>query len=193
MALPVTDAVLFIHGTGSTAYGALTANNTTNAAIGDTMFASANTQYSNLEIDFGSGSGGGPVGFPSYTEKLGGGNNTNVQIPASVVGFGGVDMGLHVVVGTPYSNNTITSAQISVVTSNTSNAVITGNGQPIASRTFTQAQLNIAGAHYYIPVSLPSVQEFLRSYGNMTATGNNTSTTPGALIQWFGPRTGGEQ
>jgi hypothetical protein len=32
----------------------------------------------------------------------------------------------------------------------------------IASRTFSAAQLGVAGAHYFIPVNLAAVLEFLR-------------------------------
>lgn len=140
--------------------------------------------YTNLEIDFGAPNNGGVfpniVQFPSLTEKT-------YTFPPEVVGQGGVDMGIHVIV-TAACNN-LTSISFQAVTSATTAALFNAGNNPIATRTLTLAQLQIVGAHYYIPVQGSAVLEFLRVY--MALTG--TAATDGYAAIWYGPRTGGEQ
>lgn len=148
------------------------------------IFGQSGSQYSNNEIDFGAPNSGGSFPsipqFPSLTQKT-------YTFPAEVNGQGGVDMGLHIIVTASF--NTLTSVLFSAVTSAATNALIGSAPNPIASRVLTLAQLQVVGAHYYIPVQLSAVLEFLRMYG--AVTGSNTTT--GAITCWFGPRTGGEQ
>lgn len=140
--------------------------------------------YTNLELDFGAPNSGAAFPnipqFPSLTQK-------GYTFPAEVVGQGGVDMGLHIVI-TAACNN-LTSLLFDVCTSATTAALFNSTPNPIASRTLTLAQLAIVGAHYYIPVQGSAVLEFLRAY--MVLTG--TAATDGYAIMWYGPRTGGEQ
>ena len=181
-------------GTGSGNVGtyAVSATSTTAAAFA-TVTATPNTLgdaigtasgYTNLEIDFGAPNTGAAFPnipqFPSLTEK-------GYTFPPEVVGQGGVDMGVHVLVTGAVNN--LTSLKFDVCTSSTTNALVGSSPNPIASRTLTLAQLGIAGAHYYIPVQGSAVLEFLRAY--MTLTG--TAATSGTAIIWYGPRTGGEQ
>ena len=104
-----------------------------------------------------------------------------------MVGFGGVDSGVHIIV-TGYVNN-LTSINFEVCTSAATNATYNSTGNPIASRSLTLAQLQVVGAHYFIPVPGSAILEFLRVY--MALTG--TAATAGTAVMWFGPRVGGEQ
>ena len=65
----ITDATLFVHGTGTVAFGALSV---TAGVYGDSCCSSA-SQYSNLELDFGAPGSAGSYPyvsqFPSLTEK----------------------------------------------------------------------------------------------------------------------------
>jgi hypothetical protein len=174
--MPVTDAVLYVHGTGTSAYGPISL---AAGVYGDAICA-AGSQYSNLELDFGSGVGGGTVGFPSYTEK-------GYTFPPEVVGSTSVQMGLHIQVCQVF--NTLTSINFQVCTSSATAALVGSAPNPIAARTLTLAQLAIAGAHYFIPVNFASMLEFNRFYAAIT--GSNPTT--GTIVAWFGPQTGGEQ
>jgi hypothetical protein len=166
--MPIIDSLAFLHGS---------------RAAGD-VFLYAGSQYTTNELDFGAPNNGGTFPnipqFPSLTEKT----YTN---PPEVIGQGGVDMGIHVIITAAF--NTLTSVSISAVTSATTNALIGNAPNPIASRTLTLAQMQVVGAHYYIPVQGSAVLEFLRGYGAIT--GSNPTT--GTLSIWYGPRTGGEQ
>lgn len=150
---------------------------------GDALCASG-SQYSNLELDFGAPNNGNAFPnipqFPSLTEK------TDTS-PPEVVGQGGVDMGLHVIVTGAF--NLLTSVNFEVCTSATTLALVGSAPNPIAARTLTLAQLQVVGAHYYIPVQGSAVLEFLRFYAALAGT----SPTAGAVASWYGPRTGGEQ
>ncbi len=147
--------------------------------IGDLLCASG-SQYSNLELDFGAPASGlyypGLPQFPSLTEKT-------YTFPPEVVGDGGVGMGVHIIVTSPF--NTLTSLLFNVVTSATTAATT----PIIAARSLTLAQLEVTGAHYYIPVPLGAVLEFLRWDAVLTGS----DPTLGTIISWFGPKTGGEQ
>lgn len=177
--MPVTDALLIFHGCGATS-GPWT---DTAGVYGDALCA-AGSQYSNLELDFGAPSSGSTYPylpeFPSLSEKA-------YTFPPEVVGQGGVDMGVHIVIGSAF--NTLTSVNFEVCTSSTTGALYTASPNPIAARTLTLAQMEIAGAHYYIPVIGSSVLEFLRFYAALTGS----DPTTGTLMSWWGPRTGGEQ
>jgi len=161
--MPMSDALLWVHGTPTT----------------PAAFLTAGSAYSTNEIDFGAPNTGSTYPylpqFPSATEK-------GYTFPPEVVGAGGVEWGLHFVVGVAF--DTLTSIVLSAVSASTTNATTA-----IASRTLTLAQLAIAGAHYFVPVNGVAVLEFLRAYGALTGS-NNVS---GTCMMWFGPRTGGEQ
>jgi hypothetical protein len=151
--------------------------------LGDS-FGTAGSQYSNLEIDFGAPNSGLTYpylpAFPSLTEKT-------YTFPPEVVGQGGTDWGLHLLIEGAFNN--LTSINFEVCTSATTAATYNSSGNPIAARTLSLAQLGVAGAHYYIPISGAAVLEFLRFYGAVTGT----NPTSGTLAAWFGPRVGGEQ
>jgi len=176
--MPVTDIVSYLHGTGTSAYGPLTNNA---GVYGDAFLA---TGYSNLELDFGAPATGAAypwiAEFPSLAEK-------GYAFPPEVVGQGGVDFGLHFIVGQAFNN--LTNISFQGCTSATTGALFSAAPNPIAARTLTLAQLQVVGAHYYIPLQGVSILEFLRWYGLITGT----VPTTGTLISWFGPRTGGEQ
>jgi hypothetical protein len=137
------------------------------------------SEQSALEIDFGALLSGSAAPylpqFPSLEEK------TYTQ-PPEVVGQGGVDMGLHVVVATAF--NTLTS-----ITFEVESAATTAATTVIASRLLTLAQLEVIGAHYYVPVSGNSVLRFLR----FEAVLAGSDPTTGTISAWYGPRIGGEQ
>jgi len=252
--MPVTDALLYLHGSGSSAFGPITSTNkvfngtisgTTltvnsgtsgNLLVGDVVSGvgvAANTvviavlgvtavlglgtytvsvsqtvgpvamtatpalqgdligvggaaQESNLELDFGAPVTGQSYpwlpAFPSATEK-------GYTFPPEVVGAGGVEMGVHILITGPVvagSGNT-GGARCDVQSNATTAAT-----SVIASRTFTPAQLAVGGAHYFIPVNLVSVLQFLRFLWTNLATAATVNFT-GSIVAWFGPRTGGEQ
>lgn len=153
------------------------------AIIGDVL-CQAGSQYSNLELDFGAPNSGQAFpwlpAFPSLTEK-------GYTFPPEVVGQGGVEVGLHIVVTSPF--NTLTSVNFQVCTSATTAATYNGTPGTIASRSLTLAQLEVNGAHYFIPTPQSAVLEFLRFYAALTGS----DPTLGTIVAWFGPRTGGEQ
>lgn len=173
--MPVTDAVAYLHGSGTSAFGPVTNNS---GVYGDTL-CYAGSQFSNLELDFGPPLTGAAYpylpAFPSLTEKT-------YTFPPEVVGDGGVEMGVHIVVGSAF--NTLTSILFNVCSAATTAATTI-----IAARPLTLAQLEVVGAHYFIPVSGAAILEFLRF--DAVLTGSDPTT--GTIISWFGPKTGGEQ
>ena len=154
------------------------------ATLGDTLTGSA--QYSNLELDFGAPNSGAVYPFlpqfPSLAEKA-------YTFPPEVMGAGGMDLGVHILITAPMLTAATTSVAFTVLTSSATNAVIGTAGNIIGARTLTAAQLAVVGAHYFIPVSPGSVLEFLQWY----AANAGGAATTGRLVSWFGPRTGGEQ
>lgn len=148
--------------------------------IGD-QWGTAGSQYSNLELDFGAPNTGGAYPwlpqFPSLTEK---GYTFAPEIP----GAGGSGFGVHIIITAAF--NTLTSMNFEVVTASHSSALVTDT--ILASRVLTLAQMQVIGAHYYIPVPQGSVLEFLRLYGAITGS----NATLGALIAYYGPPTGME-
>ena len=153
------------------------------ALIGDLICVGVTSQVSNLELDFGAPNTGASYPwvpqFPSLTEK-------GYTFPPEVVGAGGVDWGLHVVVTGPVYGNSLTS-----ITFNVESGATTESTTVIASRLLTIAQLQVAGGHYFISLSGNSgVLEFLR-FNAVNAPANNGYV--GSIVAWFGPRTGGEQ
>ena len=152
--------------------------------LGDAL--TGNAQYSNLELDFGAPNSGASYpclpAFPSLTEK-------GYTFPPEVVGDGGVEMGIHLVVTAPMLTAATTSIAFSVLTSAATGALIGTATNIIAARTLSAAQLGVIGAHYFIPVNNASVLEFLRWYA---ANAGGVATT-GYLASWYGPKTGGEQ
>jgi hypothetical protein len=177
-------------GSGAGGTGTYTVNNSQTVSsetltlqpniYGDVL-CQAGSQYSNLEIDFGAPSTGATYPFlpefPSLTEK-------GYTFPPEVVGQGGVEQGMHIVVGSPF--NTLTSVNFEVVTAATSSAT---TSNIIASRSLTLAQLQVVGAHYFIPVPQSQILEFMRWYAALTGS----DPTLGTIVSWYGPRTGGEQ
>ena len=163
--MPQTDSIAWVHGTPST----------------PSNIFSSTTQESDNELDFGAPATGGSYPylpeFPSLTEK-------GYTFPPEVVGNGGVEFGLHFIVSTAVVPGSMTAGAVNVQSAATTNAT-----NVIASRSFTLAQLAIAGAHYYIPVQGVAVLEFLRAQFAATSAG----ATSGTGVAWFGPKTGGEQ
>ncbi len=154
----------------------------TPALIGDLICVGVTSQVSNLELDFGAPNTGASYPwlpqFPSLAEK-------GYTFPPEVVGNGGVDWGLHILVTGPVYGNSLTSIKFDVESGAATQATTV-----IASRTLTIAQLQVAGAHYYVPVSGAAVLEFLR-FNATNAPANNGYV--GSIVAWFGPKTGGEQ
>ena len=150
---------------------------------GDALCA-AGSQYSNLELDFGPPNSGSTYPylpqFPSLSEKV-------YTFPPEVVGSGGVDSGVHIIVSGVF--NLLTSINFQVCTSSATAALYSVASNVIAARSFTLAQLEIPGIHYFIPVAGGAILEFLRFYAALTGT----DPTTGTIISWFGPKTGGEQ
>lgn len=148
-------------------------------AIPGDLLCAAGSQYCNLELDFGAPNAGIAfpwiAQFPSLTQK----GYTN---PAEVNGQGGMDFGVHIIVTSPF--NTLTSILFNVVTAATTAATT----PIIAARSLTLAQLEVIGAHYYIPVSAAAVLEFLRWDAVLTGS----DPTLGTIVSYWGPRTGGE-
>jgi len=148
---------------------------------GDTISVGATSAYSNLERDFGAPASGATYPylpqFPSVTEK-------GYVFPPEVVGAGGVNYGLHLVMTGPFYGNATATVLVDVLSNATTAAT-----SIIASRTFTVAQLRVQGAHYFIPVNPVAILEFLR----FNWTNNTGNGYVGSLVAWFGPSTGGEQ
>ena len=177
----ITDATLFLHGTGTSAFGAFSLSGST---YGDAL-CRAGSQYSNLEIDFGapgSASSWPYVSqFPSYTEEGYPGSGYSLAETFDT----GVPWGLHIQIMSTF--NTLTSINFQICTSAATSAVYTGAGNPIASRTLTSTQLQVLGGCYFIPVTLSQVQEFTNFYASLTGG----SPTTGTVVSWFGPKSGG--
>lgn len=153
---------------------------------GDLIGVGGAAQESNLELDFGAPASGAAypwlTEFPSATEK-------GYTFPPEVVGDGGVEMGVHIIITGPvYPGAGNTGGARCDVQSDSTTAATT----VIASRTFTAAQLAVAGAHYWIPVPLVAVKEFLRFLWTNLATAATVNFT-GSIVAWFGPKSGGEQ
>lgn len=148
------------------------------AILGDLLCA-AGSQYCNLELDFGAPNPGVAYPwlpqFPSLTQK----GYTN---PAEVNGPGGSEFGVHIIVTSPF--NTLTSILFNVVSAATTAATT----PIIAARSLTLAQLEVLGAHYFIPVPQSQVLEFLRWDAVLTGS----DPTLGTITSYWGSRTGGE-
>ena len=180
--MAMTDGCLYIHGTGSSAFGAISY---ASGIYGDSL-CRAGAAYSALELDLGapgSASSWPYVSqFPSLTEK---GYSASGYTQAEAIGAGGVPWGLHIQVMSAF--NTLTNIVFYVCSAATTAATYSAN--EIARRTLTLAQLAIVGAHYIIPVNPTQVLEFNRFYADDSAGSNPTL---GTIIAWFGPRTGDE-
>ena len=175
----ITDATLFVHGTGASAFGAISY---AAGVWGDAVCHSA-TQYSNLELDLGAPGSASSYPyvsqFPSLTEKA----YTN---PPEVVGVGGVPWGLTIQVMSAF--NTLTSISFQICTSATTGATYNGGANPIATRVLTLAQLQVLGASYFIHVNPLQLLEFTNFYAALTGGAASTGT----ILAWFGPRQGWE-
>jgi len=152
--------------------------------LGDVLCASG-SQYCNLELDFGAPNAGVAYPylpqFPSLTEK-------GYTFPPEIVGADtGTPYGVHIIVESPF--NTLTSINFEVCTAATTAATYNGTPGTIASRSLTLAQLQVVGAHYFIPVMGSAVLEFLRWYAAITGS----NPTLGTIVSYWGPRMGGEQ
>ena len=154
----------------------------TPALLGDLLVVGATSQQSNLELDFGAPNPGtsNPLisAFPSLTEKL-------YSYPPEVVGDGGIPFGVHIVVSGPVYGNSLTSIAFNVESGSTASAT-----NIITTRSLTIAQLQVQGAHYWIPVAGNSVLEFLR-WNAVNTPANNGYV--GSIYSWWGPKCGGEQ
>jgi hypothetical protein len=163
--MPVTDAITSLHGTPATPSDIFTGT----------------AQYSDSELDFGAAASGADYPylqqFPSRTEQ-------GYSFPPESLGPGGVEMGVHLIVGAALVPGSMAGGTVNVVSDDTTNATTV-----IASRDLTNAQLEVAGAHYFIPVPQGAVKEFLRCQFAAGTAG----ATSGTGYAWFGPRTGGEQ
>ena len=177
--------------TAANGVGTYTVSNSQNVAggtitaapplIGDLISVGAVSQESNLELDFGAPNTGVAYPwlpqFPSLAEK-------GYTFAPENVGQGGIEMGVHILITGPVYGNSTTGARIDVQT-----GAATGATTVINSRTFVIAQLQVQGAHYFIPVSLPNLLEFLRfNWVNIGAANGFV----GSIVAWFGPRVGGE-
>jgi hypothetical protein len=154
----------------------------TPALLGDLLVVGVTSQQSNLEIDFGGPNPGtsNPLisAFPSLTEK-------GYAYPPEIVGDGGNPFCVHIVVSGPVYGNSLTSIAFNVESGSTTNTT-----NIIATRSLTIAQLQVPGAHYWIPVPGNSVLEFLR-WNAVNTPANNGYV--GSIYSWWGPKVGGEQ
>lgn len=165
--MPMADAVTALHGTFATP---------------STIFqGTANTATAtDYVIDFGAPASGASfphvTEFPSITEK-------GYSFPPETVGQGGVEQGVHLIITTAVTPGSMTAGTVTVGTASTDAC-----GTVIATRTFTLAQLEQVGAHYFISVPQASILEFLGAFLDpITAT-----STTGKGVMWYGPRSGGE-
>lgn len=147
------------------------------ATIGDPLCASG-SQYCNLELDFGAPNAGAAYPFlpqfPSLSEK-------GYTFPPEIPGGAGTEYGVHIIVESPF--NTLTSILFNVVTAATTAATT----PIIAARSLTLAQLEVVGAHYFIPVPQTTVLEFLRWDAVLTGS----DPTLGTIVSYWGPNNGG--
>jgi hypothetical protein len=161
--------MLWLHGTPSTP-----------AVIFTSTSASGN--YSAYQINFGAAATGASSPylpeFPSLTEK-------GYSFPPEVVGDGGVEVGVHLVITTACTIGSGCTGGTLNVYSDTTDGAVTN----IAARTFTLAQLAIVGAHYFVPVTPAALSQYLRC-GFQAIT---YAVGTGYGVAWFGPKTGGEQ
>ncbi len=177
--MALTDGTLYVHGTGTSAFGPISYSG---GIYGDAICA-AGSQYSNNELDFGAPGSASSYPyvsqFPSLTEK----GYTN---PPEVLSPGQIAWGLHLQIMSAF--NTLTSVNFQVCSGPTANVTYNSTGNPIAQRALTLAQMQVVGAHYFIPVNPYQVLEFMRFYAAIT--GSNPTT--GTLLAWFGMMQGGE-
>ena len=167
--MPVTDALLALHGTPTTPSNLFATNTNANA-----------TDY---VLDFGLAATGASYPylpeFPSIAEK-------GYSFPPEVVGDGGVEMGVHLIISTAVigTSGGMTAGTVTVGTGSADSVATT-----IATRAFTIAQLGVAGAHYFIPVNMASAVRYLGCFLQATTHAADSGTG----YMWFGPKTGGEQ
>ena len=178
----ITDAILFVHGTGISAQGAISYNTST-GFYGDAICAAAH-QYSNITLDFGAPGSAATypyvAQFPSVTEQA---YAAAGYSQAETFGSG-INWGLHIQVMSAF--NTLVSLGIYVNTGASSDPTYTSTC--IAGpRTLTLAQLNVLGACYFIAVDPARVLRYLNFYALLTTT----PPTTGTIIAWFGPQCGG--
>ena len=163
--MPVTDAIAWLHGTPTTP---------------SDVFDSTTSDYSDNELDFGPYAAGTATPylpeFPSRVEK-------GYTFPPEVPGNGGVEMGVHIVIGAAIVPGSATAGTVNVTSAATASSTAI-----IATRTLTLAQLAVAGAHYFIPVNMVQVLRYLRC----NFIGVTDVVTSGTAYAWFGPKTGGE-
>jgi len=138
--------------------------------MGDQLLVGVTSQQSNLELDFEAPNAG--TSYPWLRQS-------------EVFGDGGVEMGLHIEITGPfYGAATLASIRFDVLSGAASQATTI-----IASRTLTLAQMQVQGAHYFIPISGFAVQQFLRWNATNAAA---VDGFVGSIVSWFGPKTGGE-
>jgi hypothetical protein len=176
----ITDAMLFVHGTGTSGQGAISL---AAGVYGDALCAAA-SQYSNVTLDFGAPGSASSYPYVSQFPSL-----TEAGYPAAGYSIAemqasGVPWGLHLQVMSAF--NTLGSLAISVNSGSTSDPTYTSN--PIAGpRTLTLTQLGVLGACYFIPVDIAQVLRYINFYAALTGS----PPSQGTVIAWFGPRVGG--
>ena len=180
----ITDAMLYVHGTGIVAQGAISYVAAT-GVWGDAICYAA-SQYSNITLDFGA------VGiatswpyvsqFPSRTEEA---------YPAAGYSIAemiatGVPWGLHVQIMSAFNTMTSISFEVCSTASTTVDPVI-ATDIIAGPRVLTLAQMQVLGACYFIAVDVERVLRKLNFYATLVST----QPTTGTICAWFGPKFGG--
>jgi hypothetical protein len=166
--MPVTDAITYLHGTPATPAVIFTATDLTDVGAYVLNFgaASAGTSYPYLPE------------FPSIAEK-------GYKLPPEIVGDGGVEMGIHLVISTAVTVGSGMTTGNLIASTGSADSL----GTIIASRSLTLAQLAVVGAHYFVPVPMAAVLQYL----GVIFQAVTDAAGGGTGIAWFGPKTGGEQ
>ena len=169
--MPVTDAVLWLHGTSTTPTNIFTST----SATGD---------EGDYVLDFGAAAAGTSTPylpeFPSRTEA-------GYTFPPEVLGEGGMTMGVHLVIGTACTAGSGMTAGNIIVSVGSTDSL----GTTVVTRTLTLAQLAVAGAHYFVPV--PGAAVAANRYLGVYFQATTYAAGAGTGYAWYGPKTGGEQ
>ncbi len=169
--MPVTDALMALHGTPATPSNIFTST----SATGD---------QSDYTLDFGAPVSGSAypylTEFPSIEEA-------GYTFPPEVVGDGGVEQGVHLIISTAVTAGSGMTAGNVIVSAGSANTL----GTVLIQRQLTLAQLAVVGAHYFIPVpgAARAAYEFLGLYFQAVTYAAGAGTG----YAWYGPKTGGEQ
>lgn len=178
----ITDALLFVHGTGISGQGAISYNSST-GIYGDTLGAAA-SQYSNITLDFGAPGSASSypyvAQFPSIIEA----GYPASGYPQAETFASGVPWGLHLQIMSAFTAP-LTSMVIYLCSGSSSDPTYTSNS--IVTRTLTVAQMAVLGATYFIYFPLESLNRYLNFY----AAESGGVASLGTCIAWFGPKCGG--